>query len=76
VYYTALVAKELAKSLPMLASWVNVLDSDAEIPEWVNDAAKLGHKLTSGSSVYSRENVFTFENIANLLSDVALQWGQ
>lgn len=76
VYYTALVAKELAKSLPMLASWINVFNEDYETPEWINKAARMGHKLSSGTSVYSRENVFTFENIANLLSDVALQWGQ
>lgn len=76
VYYTALVAKELAKSLPMLASWINVFNDEYETPEWVNKAANMGHKLSSGTSVYSRENVFTFENIANLLSDVALQWGQ
>jgi len=60
----------------MLASWVNTFNDDYETPEWMHKLAAVGEKFSSGTSVHSKENVFTFENIANLISDVALQWGQ
>ena len=75
-YYTAIIAKELSKSLPMLASLYSLIDSDYETPKWMNNLAAQGTKFSSNTSHYSKQNVFTFENIANLISDVSLQWGQ
>ena len=75
-YYNAIIAKELVKSLPMLAGMVSLIDSDIETPEWINRVAASGQATSMGVSQYSKQNVFTFENIANLMSDVALQWGQ
>jgi hypothetical protein len=45
-------------------------------PAFINALAARGEALTSGSSAYSKEHMFSFENFANLVSDVALQWGQ
>lgn len=77
-YYTAIIAKELAKTLPMLHSiGTNLLGSaDNETPQWMNNLAAKGEQLSTTSSVWSKEHTFSFENFANLISDVALQWGQ
>lgn len=76
LYTTAIIAKELTRSLPMLASWVTIWDDDYETPQWIQSAAAHADKMSSGVSVNSRENVFTLENVANLISDVALQFSQ
>ena len=77
-YYRAIVAKELTKTLPMLHSiFTNLFgDGDNETPKWMNVAAGIGESLTTSSSVWSKEHTFSFENLANLISDIALQWGQ
>lgn len=75
-YYTAIIAKELTKTLPMLASLYSLVDDNYETPQWMETLAAKGAQSTSNVSYYSRQNVFTLENIANLMSDVALQWGQ
>ena len=77
-YYTAIIAKELAKTLPMLHSiGTNLLGTaDNETPQWMNNLAAKGEQLSTTSSVWSKEHTFSFENFANLISDVALQWGQ
>lgn len=75
-YYTAIIAKELSKTLPMLASLYSLVDSEYETPDWINNLAAQGAKFTSNTSHYAKENIFAFENIANLLSDVSLQFGQ
>ena len=77
-YYNALVAKEMSRALPMLFSVGTNLFSNKAVnaPKWMNTLAAKGESLTLGSSVYSSQHPFSFENFANLMSDVALQWGQ
>ena len=77
-YYKAIIAKELTKTLPMLHSVVTNLfgSGDNQTPKWMNRAAAVGESLSATNSVWSSEHTFSFENLANLISDVALQWGQ
>lgn len=75
-YISALIAKEMTKSLPMMASLYSMIDQDYETPEWMNTLAAKGAQLTTSTSEHSKKNTFTLENIFNLMSDVALQWGQ
>lgn len=75
-YSTALIAREMAKSLPMLYGMTTALFSDSETPKWMNTIAAMGDKFTSGTSDYAKEHTFSVENFGNLISDVALQWGQ
>lgn len=77
-YYKAIIAKEIAKTLPMLHSIATNLFSseDNEAPEWMRKAAAVGETLSTTNSVWSNEHTFSFENLANLISDIALQWGQ
>lgn len=76
VYSTALIAREMAKSLPMLYGMTTALFSDSKTPKWMNTIAAMGDKFTSGTSDYAKEHTFSIENFGNLISDVALQWGQ
>lgn len=78
LYYKAIIAKELTKTLPMLYSVATNLfgSGDNETPEWMNNLAAKGESLTTSTSMWSKEHTFSFENFANLISDVALQWGQ
>lgn len=76
VYSTALIAREMAKSLPMLYGMTTALFSDSETPKWMNTIAAMGDKFTTGTSDYAKEHTFSIENFGNLISDVALQWGQ
>lgn len=75
-YSGILVGRELAKSLPMLSGMVGSLFGLTEDNRVVNSIAAVGQKFTGGTSEYSQQNTFTFENVANLLSDVATQFGQ
>jgi len=76
-YYKAIIAKELTKTLPMLHSVATNLfgSGDNQTPKWMNRAAAVGELLSTTNSVWSSEHTFSFENLANLISDVALQWG-
>lgn len=76
IYSTALIAREMAKSLPMLYGMTTALFSDSETPKWMNTIAAMGDKFTTGTSDYAKEHTFSVENFGNLISDVALQWGQ
>lgn len=76
IYSGALIAREMAKSLPMLYGMVTSLfgvDSDSSL---LNTAAAYGDKFTTNTSDYSKQNTFTLENIGSLMGDVALQWSQ
>ena len=76
-YSGLLVAREMSKSLPMLYGIVTGLaGSDNVDSKWLNTAAAYGQKFTGSTSDYAQENTFSFENCGNLMSDVALQWGQ
>jgi hypothetical protein len=74
-YGGAFVVRELAKSAPMLADMITLFGENVD-SQSLNTLASWGHKFTGSTSEYSKNNVFTFENIGNLISDVALQWGQ
>lgn len=76
IYSGALIAREMAKSLPMLHGMVSSLWGNEEDSKLLNTIAAYGDKFSSGTSEYSRQNTFTFENIASLIGDVATQWGQ
>lgn len=76
IYSGALIAREMSKSLPMLYGMVSSLWGNEEDSRLLNTIAAYGEKFTTGTSEYSRQNTFTFENIASLIGDVATQWGQ
>ena len=76
LYNGFFVTKELAKSLPMLYQMTGLLTGNTKDSETLNTLAAWGQKFTSGTSEYSREKTFSFENFGNLISDVAMQWGQ
>lgn len=74
--YAALqIGREFSKSLPMLYGMATAL-SDSEAPSWLNSLAAYGTRTSSSTSDYAKANTFSFENFGNLVSDVALQWGQ
>lgn len=75
IYAASLIGREFSKSLPMLYGMATAF-SDSETPSWINNLAAYGSKFSSSTSDYARENTFSFENFGNLVSDVALQWGQ
>lgn len=75
IYGGAMVIKELSKSMPMAYGIITAF-SDAETPEWMNSLAATATKLSSSTSDYAQEHTFAWENFANLVADVALQWQQ
>lgn len=75
IYGGAMVIKELSKSMPMAYGIITAF-SDAETPEWMNTMAATATKLSSSTSDYAQEHTFAWENFANLIADVALQWQQ
>ena len=77
VYSASLVARELSKAIPMLSGMLDaLLGTDMQNNSVLNTFAAKGESLTGGTSEYSREKVFSFENVSKLISDVANQWGQ
>lgn len=75
-YSTAIIAKEMAKSLPMLYNVATMLADEDTTPKWMNKVAALGQQFSTGTSDYAKQHTFSFENFGNLIADVALQWGQ
>lgn len=78
-YSVALVGRELVKVLPMLdglAGMVTGNDTPTAFTRLANDWAGRATSWTSSQDDYSRDHMFSFGNFANLMSDVALQWGQ
>ena len=76
-YAGLLVGREISKSLPMLYGMIQGLQGSDEVnSKLLNTIAAYGQTFTGSSSDYAQQNVFSFENFANLMSDVALQWGQ
>ena len=76
-YYSyALVARELSKSLPMMYGMATSLFGNDEDSQVINTIAAIGHKFSTGTSEYAKQHTFAFENFANLIADVATQWGQ
>lgn len=75
IYAAALIGREFSKSLPMLYGMATAL-TDSETPSWINNLAAYGTRFSTSTSDYAQGNTFSFENFGNLVSDVALQWGQ
>lgn len=75
-YSALLIARELSKTLPMLYGMTTALFGNEEDSTVLNTIAAYGEKFSGGNSQYAKEHTFSFENIGNLMSDVALQWGQ
>lgn len=75
IYSGLFIARELSKSLPMLADIVTLFGDDVD-NKILNNIAGWGHKFTGSTSEYAKNNLFSYENIGNLASDVVLQWGQ
>lgn len=76
VYSGAYVVREIAKAMPMLYQISTSLLGNTNDSKLLNNIAGWGNKLTGGTSEYAKQNTFSFENFGNLISDVALQWGQ
>lgn len=76
VYGGAYVVREMAKAMPMLYQISTSLLGNTNDSKLLNNIAGWGNKLTGGTSEYAKQNTFSFENFGNLISDVALQWGQ
>jgi len=76
-YYSgALVLRELFKAAPMLYGIGSALFTDnAELP-MLNNLAGVANRFSTSTSDYAKDHMFSFENFGNLVSDVALQWGQ
>ena len=75
-YSTLIISKEMAKSIPMLYNMASSLVGGGDSPTWLNTIAAMGDKFSSNTSQYAKQHTFSFENFGNLVSDVALQWGQ
>ena len=73
IYGGILAGREMLKTLPMLArvgtSLFNTNDYETPI---LNELAAYGEIFTGGTSEYSKQHTFSFENFGNLVSDVAL----
>lgn len=77
VYSGLLVGREISKSLPMLYGMaVGFTGSDNVDSKLLNTMAAYGQRMSGSTSDYAQEHTFSFENFGNLMSDVALQWGQ
>lgn len=77
IYSAVLIGREMTKSLPMLYGMASSLfASDAEDLSGLNTLAAYAQKYTGGVSEYGQQHMFSFENLGNLIGDVALQWGQ
>ena len=76
IYSGFLIARELGKSAPMLYGMISSLLGSEEDSRLANTIAAYGEKFTTGTSEYAKQNAFAFENVANLIGDIATQWGQ
>lgn len=76
-YYSgALVLREILKATPMLYGIGSALFTDnTELP-MLNTVAGIANRFSTSTSDYAKDRMFSFENFGNLVSDVALQWGQ
>lgn len=77
VYISALTARELIKTLPMIDGVFGTINNaDTPFTRMANTLAGKALAATSSSSDYAQESNMNVENVSNLMSDVALQWGQ
>ena len=76
IYSGLLVGRELMKTFPMLYGLTTAwFDMPAE-NETLNKLAGIGEALTTGTSDAGKSSMLNFEVLSNMMTDVALQWGQ
>lgn len=76
IYSGLLVGRELMKTLPMLYGLTTAwFDMPAE-NETLNKLAGIGQALTTGTSDAGKSSMLNLEVLSNMVTDVALQWGQ
>lgn len=76
-YIAALTLRELIKTLPMLNGvFAAVNNQDTPFSRLANTLAGKATAATSSTSDYASNSQMNIENVANLMTDVALQWGQ
>lgn len=78
-YSAAMVGRELIKVLPMidgLSGMITGNDTPTAFTRLANNWAGRATSWTSSQDDYSRDHMLSFGNLANLMGDVALQWGQ
>lgn len=76
-YYAGfLVLRELGKTAPMLYGMGTALFNDNASSKLTNTIAAYMEKLTTSTSDYAKNHMFSLENFGNLVADVALQWEQ
>lgn len=77
IYSGLLIAREFNKALPMLGGMIDsVLGTNIENSSIFQFLSAKGEQWTQSTSQYAQENMFSFENMSKLISDVATQWGQ
>ncbi len=73
------ITRELTKVMPMLDGLVSTFsgtNEDTTFSKLANNAAGWGTKMSRSTSDKARVKSMSLENIATMMSDVALQWGQ
>lgn len=77
VYGNVLVAREMSKILPALHKMIGGnTDSSSKTNKVLNNIAGIATSLSGTQSEYTQEKMITVETMANIISDVALQWAQ
>ena len=76
IYSGLLVGRELMKTFPMLygltTAWFDTPAENATL----NKLAGIGQALTTGTSDAGKSSMLNIEVLSNMMTDVALQWGQ
>lgn len=76
IYSGLLVGRELMKTLPMLygltTAWFDMPAENGTL----NKLAGIGQALTTGTSDAGKSSMLNLEVLSNMMTDVALQWGQ
>lgn len=76
IYSGLLVGRELMKTFPMLygltTAWFDTPAENATL----NKLAGIGQALTTGTSDAGKSSMLNIEVLSNMVTDVALQWGQ
>ena len=76
IYSGLLVGRELMKTFPMLygltTAWFDIPAENATL----NKLAGIGQALTTGTSDAGKSSMLNIEVLSNMITDIALQWGQ
>ena len=77
VYGNVLVAREMGKILPALHKMIGGnTNSSSKTNKVLNNIAGITTSLSGTQSEYTQDKMITVETMANIISDVALQWAQ